>query len=294
MTTYVRQQDRNQAATLWCGNLADQCTEEILWELFIQCGPLLDVVMPTDKVTNQHQNYAFVEFRSEADADYAMKVMNMVKLYGQSIRINRSSREKDEFDVGANLFVGNLAPEVDEQILYNSFSVFGQVLNAKVMHDDNGAPRGFGFVNFATFEASDAALAAMNGQYLCNKAINVSYAYMKDSTRGERHGTEAERQLAKSRAAMLPKSATKVHSHFSAGSTAPPPPAPVAAEHPVGFPPMVPPGYGYAAPPPMHFPGAFPPPFPGAFPPPGQFAPPPMFPPGMAPPPPPPHQRQQQ
>lgn len=40
MTTYVRQQDRNQAATLWCGNLADQCTEEILWELFIQCGPL--------------------------------------------------------------------------------------------------------------------------------------------------------------------------------------------------------------------------------------------------------------
>jgi splicing factor 3B subunit 4 len=112
----LRQQDRNQAATLWVGNLSEQCTEEILWELFIQCGPLVDVCMPTDKITNQHQNYAFVEFRTEWDADYAMKVMNMVKLFGQSIRINRSSREKEEFDVGANLFVGNLDVDVDEQV----------------------------------------------------------------------------------------------------------------------------------------------------------------------------------
>lgn len=30
----------------------------------------------------------------------------------------------------------------------------------------------------------------MNGQYLCNRAITVSYAYKKD-TKGERHGTNA-------------------------------------------------------------------------------------------------------
>lgn len=30
----------------------------------------------------------------------------------------------------------------------------------------------------------------MNGQYLCNRAITVSYAYKKD-TKGERHGTMA-------------------------------------------------------------------------------------------------------
>ena len=30
----------------------------------------------------------------------------------------------------------------------------------------------------------------MNGQYLCNRAITVSYAYKKD-TKGERHGTLA-------------------------------------------------------------------------------------------------------
>lgn len=34
----------------------------------------------------------------------------------------------------------------------------------------------------------------MNGQYLCNRAITVSYAYKKD-TKGERHGTLAGMHL---------------------------------------------------------------------------------------------------
>lgn len=33
-------------------------------------------------------------------------------------------------------------------------------------------------------------MQAMNGQYLCNRQITVSYAYKKD-TKGERHGTPA-------------------------------------------------------------------------------------------------------
>jgi len=34
----------------------------------------------------------------------------------------------------------------------------------------------------------------MNGQYLCNRQITVSYAYKKD-TKGERHGTPAGKVL---------------------------------------------------------------------------------------------------
>ena len=33
-------------------------------------------------MTNAHQGYGFVEFRAEEDADYAVKILNMVKLYG--------------------------------------------------------------------------------------------------------------------------------------------------------------------------------------------------------------------
>jgi splicing factor 3B subunit 4 len=31
-------------------------------------------------------------------------------------------------DVGATIFVGNLAPEVDEKILYDTFIAFGTIL----------------------------------------------------------------------------------------------------------------------------------------------------------------------
>ncbi len=47
----------------------------------------------------------------------------------------------------------------------------------------------------ADFDASDAAIANMHGQYLMNKEVSVQYAYKKDG-KGERHGDEAERMLA--------------------------------------------------------------------------------------------------
>lgn len=49
---------------------------------------------------------------------------------------------------------------------------------------DSGEHRGFGFVSYDAFESSDAALSAMNGQFLCDRPIHVSYAYKKD-TKGE-------------------------------------------------------------------------------------------------------------
>lgn len=58
-----------------------------------------------------------------------------------------------------------------------------------------GNSKGFAFINFSSFDASDAAIEAMNGQYLCNRPITISYAFKKDS-KGERHGSAAERLLA--------------------------------------------------------------------------------------------------
>ncbi len=55
---------------------------------------------------------------------------------------------------------------------------------------DTGNSKGFAFVNYASFDASDAAIEAMHGQHLCNRAITVSYAFKKDS-KGERHGSAA-------------------------------------------------------------------------------------------------------
>lgn len=43
-------------------------------KLMIQAGPVANVHMPKDKVTGVHQGFGFVEFRSEDDAEYAIKV----------------------------------------------------------------------------------------------------------------------------------------------------------------------------------------------------------------------------
>ena len=55
---------------------------------------------------------------------------------------------------------------------------------------ETGNSKGFAFINFASFEASDAAMEAMHGQYLCNRPITISYAFKKES-KGERHGSAA-------------------------------------------------------------------------------------------------------
>mgnify|MGYP000406349387 CR=1 FL=1 len=87
-----------------------------MWELFTQAGPVVNVYLPKDRVTNAHQGYGFVEFRGEEDADYAIKVLNMIKVFAKPIRVNKASQDKKILDVGANLFIGNLDIDVDEKV----------------------------------------------------------------------------------------------------------------------------------------------------------------------------------
>ena len=56
----------------------------------------------------------------------------MIKLFGKPIKVNKASQDKRTQEVGANLFIGNLDPEVDEKMLYDTFSSFGMILSTKV------------------------------------------------------------------------------------------------------------------------------------------------------------------
>jgi splicing factor 3B subunit 4 len=196
---------RNQDATLWVGGGMDErVDEDLLWELFSQVGPVVDVSVPADRVTGRPAGFAFVEFRGEMDAEYAMRVLNMVPLYGKCMRVRRSGEGGNgpgaapRAEVGANLFVGNLAEDATERALYDTFSAFGCILETRVQRDlESGAPKGFGFVNFDSFEAADAAIEALNGQFLSGRPVVVQYALRKDS-RTERHGSAEERTLAAS------------------------------------------------------------------------------------------------
>jgi len=175
---------------------------------------------------------------SIADADYAQKIMNGVKMFGRPIRVNKSNRDKRAIDVGANLFIGNLDPDVDENVLHQTFSTFGTIVQApKIMRDpETGASRGFAFISYDSFEASDAAVAMMNGQFLANRAVNVSYAMKKDG-KGERHGTEAERLLAKKSTTTSRPPAVTAATPAGRGAFMPAPTMPRATPF-AGMPPM--------------------------------------------------------
>ena len=202
-----RHWEQDKDSTLYIGNLDERCTDPLIWELMLQAGPVINVHLPKDRVTQSHQGYGFVEFGSEEDADYACKIMNQIRLYGKPIRVNKASADKrgpngeggglgGGAGVGAELFVGNLNDMVDEKVLYDTFSRFGPLVAApKVARDEANLSKGYGFVSYAAFEASDQAIEHMHGQYLMNKEITVQYAYKKDG-KGERHGDDAERALA--------------------------------------------------------------------------------------------------
>ncbi|KAI8915098.1 hypothetical protein BC831DRAFT_487650 [Entophlyctis helioformis] len=258
-------EERNQLATVYVGNIDDRATDALVWELFLQAGPVVNVYLPKDRVTQMAQGYGFVEFMTEEDADYAIKIMNMIKLYGKPLRVNKATSDKQTLDVGATLFVGNLDLAVDEKVLYDTFSAFGTIISTpKIARDPStSASKGYGFVSFANFEASDAAIEAMNGQFLANRSITVSYALKKDG-KGERHGTPAERLLA----AQAGRAASGAQMPNRMFADIPPPNMPFGAGPPPAFAPSFAPPPGFV-PPPMAPMGA--PPGYGVHPPPPQW-----------------------
>lgn len=142
MASLAPVEHRNQDATVYVGNLDTSCTESMMMELFVQVGKVKSVYMPKDKVTQAHNGYGFVEFLDVFDADYAITIMNMIKVYVRPLKVSKSSlNNKAELsrDVGANLFIGNLDPsDVDENLLHDTFSSFGALIRQpRIMRDED-------------------------------------------------------------------------------------------------------------------------------------------------------------
>ncbi|KAH6840843.1 hypothetical protein B0I37DRAFT_225213 [Chaetomium sp. MPI-CAGE-AT-0009] len=256
--------EQNKDATVYVGNIDERFTQELLSELMTQVGPVRQVHMPQDRVSQTHQGYGFVEFDTPASAEYASKVLNGIRIWGKPIRVNKASADKQKtVDIGAELFINNLDTQVDEKILYDTFSQFGQILRQpNIVRDDNNISKGYGFVSFDSFEASDAAVATMNGQYLLSKSITVEYAYKKDG-KGERHGDEAERKLAAEgkKHNIVPEQQVlppAFHMSASTASAAAPPTGPAAGtiDPSTAIPPITPLSAGMPSPAPY---GALPP-----------------------------------
>jgi cold-inducible RNA-binding protein len=84
-----------------------------------------------------------------------------------------------------NIFVGNLSYEVTEEDLRKEFEAFGQVSSVSIMKDKySGQSRGFGFVEMPVLSEGQAAMNALNGKQVKNRAITVNGARERDSRGG--------------------------------------------------------------------------------------------------------------
>jgi RNA recognition motif-containing protein len=82
-----------------------------------------------------------------------------------------------EVAVGTKLYVGSLPYSTTEQQLSELFAQHGTVQSAKVITDRyTGQSRGFGFVEMATSEEAQKAIAALNGSNLGGRTLVVNEA----------------------------------------------------------------------------------------------------------------------
>jgi RNA recognition motif-containing protein len=86
------------------------------------------------------------------------------------------------------LYVGNLAFRTSSEDLQQLFSQAGTVESASVVEDrDTGRSRGFGFVEMASKEEGEAAIAQFNGKDLDGRNLTVNEARPRED-RGGRGG----------------------------------------------------------------------------------------------------------
>ena len=94
------------------------------------------------------------------------------------IRQERSAKYQ-----GMNLYVKNLVDEVDDAQLRSEFAPFGTITSARVMRDEKGKSKGFGFVCYTSPDEATRAVTEMHNRMLHGKPVYVALAQRRDERR---------------------------------------------------------------------------------------------------------------
>ena len=163
-----------QSASLYVGDLKPEVNETRLFDLFNQVGPVASIRICRDAVTRMSLGYGYVNFHNVQDADRAIDTMNFQQIDGRPCRIMWSQRDPGLRKSGqGNIFIKNLATSLDNKDLYDLFSGFGTILSCKVVTDEHGNSKGYGYIHFETQEAANQAVEKLNGKSIDDKEVYV-------------------------------------------------------------------------------------------------------------------------
>ncbi len=91
--------------------------------------------------------------------------------------------------MATKLYVGNLSYQMTDQQLHDLFSEAGNVSSAQVVTDRyTGQARGFGFVEMASEDEAQQAIAAINGRNVDGRALVVNESRPREGGGGGSRG----------------------------------------------------------------------------------------------------------
>jgi RNA recognition motif-containing protein len=171
------------SASLYIGDLLPEVNEGLLFEIFNAVGPVASIRVCRDAVTRRSLGYAYVNYHQVGDAERALDSMNFTDIKGKPCRIMWSQRDPSVRRSGVgNIFVKNLHEGIDNKQLYDTFSLFGNILSCKVVTDRaTGNSKGYGYVHYETNEAAKSAIEKLDGMLIDGREVQVGQFMRRDN-----------------------------------------------------------------------------------------------------------------
>ncbi|KAF2860625.1 polyadenylate binding protein [Piedraia hortae CBS 480.64] len=136
---------------IYVKNVETEVTEDQLRELFEKYGEITSVSLAHDQ-EGKSRGFGFVNYAKHEDAAKAVDELNDHDFHGQKLYVGRAQKkhereeelrkqheaqrqEKSAKYTGINLYVKNLADDIDDEELRKIFEPYGTITSAKVMRD---------------------------------------------------------------------------------------------------------------------------------------------------------------
>lgn len=199
------EEEKVNFTNLFVKNVDADVSEDDLSALFGEHGEIVSIALPKTPA-GQHRGYGFVNFDSHDAAVRALEALDDYELKGKRLAVSRAQRRQNRDEnlpwggsapvdtnglgggaaphrpryQAVNLYVKYLAPTVTDEELHKAFASHGTITSAKVMLDENGESRGFGFVCYSAPAEAQAAIAAMHDTELHGNKLYVALAQRRD------------------------------------------------------------------------------------------------------------------